>query len=155
MWIAYIVIAIMAAVGAGAYAIGPPIQQDLTVQRSHAAGEATAAVARGLRRAYLTDPAFFPATPPRGGQAVPLSPALVEAFGTSAGGYTVRPDVEFYLDSNGSIFPVDRATFSRDPMLTEAAFNRVGPLTPPKTNHRPSEDTPEDRWHTVITGAQR
>jgi hypothetical protein len=124
----------------------------LVVQRSHSVGESTAAVARGLRRAYLANPDLFPTLTP-GSHPVPLSDTLVEAFGTTAGGYTNRPDVEFWLDSSGAIFPVDRATLSRDPVLSEAAFNRVGPLTQPRTNHRPSEDTPEDRWHTVITGA--
>lgn len=153
MWITYIVLAIMAAVGAGAYAIAPPLQQDLTVQRSHIVGEDTAAVARGLRRAYLDNPALFPATPQPGGQAVAIPRAVVEAFGTMAGGYATKPEVEFWLDSNGAIFPVDRATLSRDPALSEAAFNRVGPLNRPNTNERLSEAEPEDLWHTVITGA--
>jgi hypothetical protein len=155
MWIAYIVLAITMAVGAGAYAIAPPIQQDMVVQKSHTVGESTAAVARGLRRAYLDNPALFPATPQPSGQAVPIPRAVVEAFGTMAGGYATKPDVEFWLDSSGAIFPVDRATLSRDPMLSEAAFNRVGPLTAPKTNHRPSEDSPEDEWHNTVIGADR
>jgi hypothetical protein len=153
MYILYIVFAILAIFGGGAYALKPDPPQDIVVARSHSAGESNAQVARALRRAYQNNPSLFPT--PAGGQPVQIPTAVVEGLGTLTAGYATQADVEFWLDANGRIFPLDRSTNRRDPALSEAAFMRTGPLTAPKTFDRPPTVAPADDGTTTIQGPGR
>lgn len=153
MYILYIVFAILAIFGGGAYALKPDPPKDIVVARSHSAGESNAQVARALRRAYDSNPSLFP-TPARG-QAVQIPNAVIQGYGTLSAGYTTQTEVEFWLDSDGRIFPLDRSTNRRDPALSEAAFMRTGPLTAPKTHDRRPTVAPADDGTTTIQGPGR
>lgn len=108
MWILYLVLAITAAFGGGAYALLPSAPVVLQVAAAHSLEAQTSAVLRSLRRAHDNAPGLFPAFGPSAGPQ-PLPVALVERFLPPALP-RVPPGVVFMLDGRGTF----SATLSPD-----------------------------------------